>query len=79
MEKYKAGITLFSILAILVFLFPPIVTESGDPKFFKSFSFIFAIPAHFLINTPILIIELILVFFFSLLYQLNNEKMKKWF
>lgn len=74
MEKYKPGLTLFSILTILVILFPPIYDLNE-----KSFSFIFSIPRYFFINTPIFIIELIVVFFISLLYQLNNNKIKKWF
>lgn len=79
LEKYKPGLTLFSVLAILIILFPPIAKSYNNRIIETSVAFVFSIPKFFSINIPILIIEFILGFFVSLLYQLNNEKIKKWF
>lgn len=78
-EKYKPGLTLFSVLSILIILFPPIAKEINNRIIESSFSFIFSIPKYYSINFPILIIEIVFAFFISLLFQLNSEKIKQWF
>lgn len=79
MEKYKPGLMLFSILSIFVILFPPIAMYEYNMILKSSFSFVFSIPRYFSINVPILIIELFISFFIALIFQLNSEKIKKWF
>ena len=79
MEKHKTGLTIFSILSILVILFPPIIKEYNHRVMYSNFSFIFNIPDYYSVNALILILELILAFFISLLLQLYKEEIKNWF
>lgn len=89
LEKYKAGITLFSILTIIAVLFPPVVWQSNNRTLDSEFSFLFSIPNYKAsygmttiggsINFVQLFVELILIAVISLLYQVNSEKMIKWF
>lgn len=85
LEKYKAGITLFSILTIIAVLFPPITWQSGSRNLGSSFAFLFSIPNYKnttiggSINFTQLLVEIIFIFVVSLLFQVNSEKIKQWF
>lgn len=85
LEKYKPGITLFSILAFVAILFPPVVWEASNRILDSGFAFLFAIPKWKSsniggsINLPQLFIELIFVFIIALLFQMNYLKIKGWF
>ena len=84
LEKYKPGITLFSLLAVIVILFPPIVWESGNRILDSGFAFLFSIPKWKssniggAINISQLFVELIFVFIIALLFQMNYAKLNGW-
>ncbi len=84
LEKYKPGVTLFSILAAIVILFPPIVWQAGARILDSGFAFLFAIPKWETsqiggtINLLQLLLEIMFVFVIALLFQLNYEKIKSW-
>lgn len=83
-EKYKQGITLFSIISIIAILFPPIVwiTSSGYIRD-KGFSFLFSISNYKnsslagSINFGQLLLELVIIFIISVLFQLYFKKIKQ--
>jgi|GEM_PF-5289311 len=85
LEKYKPGITLFSILAIIVILFPPVVWETSTRILDSGFAFLFNIPEWKnsgiggTINISQLLVELIFVFIIALLFQMNFPKIKNLF
>lgn len=81
LEKYRPGVTLFSILTIIAVLFPPVTWERGTTIYDTGYSFILSIPKyHRLVNGEInfklLFVELILIFAIALLFQLNYEKLR---
>jgi uncharacterized protein involved in response to NO len=85
LEKYKPGITLFSILAVIVILFPPVVWETSTRILDSGFAFLFNIPKWKTtgiggtINISQLFVELIFVFIIALLFQMNFQKIKNMF
>lgn len=85
LEKYKPGITVFSILTILAILFPPIIWETTNRVLDSGFAFLFAIPKWKTsgiggtINLSQLLVELIFVFIIALLFQMNYLKIKSLF
>lgn len=85
LEKYKPGITLFSILAVIVILFPPVVWETSSRVLDSGFAFLFKIPKWEdtgiggTINIVQLFVELIFVFIIALLFQMNYQKIKNLF
>jgi len=85
LEKYKAGISLFSILTIIAVLFPPIVWETSSRILDTGFAFLLSIPKYKqttiggTINFSQLFVELIFIFVIALLYQLNYSKIRNWF
>lgn len=85
LEKFKPGITLFSILTIIAVLFPPIIWESTSRKLGSGFGFLFSIPNYKdtliagSINFTQLFVEIILILVISLLFQVNSEKIKQWY
>ena len=85
LEKYKPGITLFSILAVVVILFPPIIWETSSRILDTGFAFLFNIPKWKnsgiggTINISQLLVELIFVFIIALLFQMNFQKIKNIF
>lgn len=85
LEKYKPGITLFSILAVIVILFPPVVWETSTRIIDSGFAFLFNIPKWKnsgiggTINISQLLVELIFVFIIALLFQMNFQKIKNLF
>jgi len=85
LEKYKPGITLFSILAVIVILFPPVVWETNTRILDSGFAFLFYIPKWEnsgiggTINISQLLVELIFVFIIALLFQMNFPKIKNIF
>ena len=46
LEKYKAGISLFSLLTMFAALFPPIVWENSPYFYHTEFAFILSIPVY---------------------------------
>lgn len=46
LEQFKPGITLFSILAIIANLFPPVVWKTSSTVLYKGFAFLLAIPNY---------------------------------
>jgi hypothetical protein len=82
LETYKPGITLFSILAIIIILFPPVIWATSTRILDSGFAFLFYIPKWKssgiggTINLSQLLVELIFVFIISLLFQINFQKIK---
>ena len=82
LEEYKPGITLFSILAIIIILFPPIIWETKTQVLDSGFAFLFKIPKWKgtgiagSINFSQLIIQLIFAFIIALLFQMNYQKIR---
>lgn len=89
LEKYKGGVTIFSILTLIAVLFPPVIWQSNNRTLDSGFSFLFSIPNYKAsygittiggsINLIQLLVELIFIVVISLLYQVNSEKIKHWF
>ena len=85
LERYKPGITLFSILTVIVILFPPVVWETNTRILDSGFAFLFNIPKWKnsgiggSINITQLFVELIFVFIIALLFQMNFPRIKKLF
>lgn len=81
LEKYKPGLSLFSILTAIALLFPPIVWETSSTIYNSGFAFILSIPKYARligkINFGQLLVEIILIFVIALLYQLYYDKIKR--
>ncbi len=80
-EKYKNGITFFSILSIIAILFPPVIWETNTRIFNTGFSFLFSIPKYKHLNGNVnfgmLLLELFIILILSILFQLYFNKIKK--
>ena len=83
-EKYKNGITLFSVLSLLAILFPPIIWKIGTHQILDTgFAFIFSIPKYYYseytrvpgrINFGILFLEFFFILILAVLFQLYYKK-----
>jgi len=87
-EKYKNGITLFSILSLPAILFPPIIWKRSTHILDTGFAFIFSIPKYNeyisgydeyisisgSIHFSILFLEFFFILILAVLFQLYYKK-----
>lgn len=83
LEKFKPGITFFSIFTIIAVLFPPYVWNVKGLTLKEGFGFLLSPPTTsegFIasLNIPQLIVEIIFIFILAVLFQLNYKKIKTW-
>ncbi len=81
--KFKPGIMFFSIFTLIAIIFPPVIWRSyyGSSN---SFGFLLSYPqrnsdSYGYINLEQLILEIVAILIISVIFQLNYDKIKKWY
>ncbi|HEY4756380.1 MAG TPA: hypothetical protein VIH28_10020 [Ignavibacteriaceae bacterium] len=72
MVKYKAEILFFTIISIILVLFPPIMEEDYD----EGYSFLFTIQGYYTINYVKLILEIVFIGLVTVLFHYTKNYLK---